>query len=127
MAFRWAEYLLLAQFIQTQQPPDHEDCFTQEAMCRCTVSRAYYAAFCHARNYAHDRLGYRIRGVDDNDHYWLRQWLHKKNRRDESRWLGELHNWRTQCDYVDSIDAWTLQLMCNKSITKARSIISKLS
>ena len=127
MAFKWSDYLLLAQFIQNQEPPDREDCFTKEAMCRCTVSRAYYAAFCHARNYAHERLSYRIRYPEGNDHWGVRERLQEKKRHDESRWLGELHEWRKQCDYADSIDARVLKIMCKGSISKAQSIISRLS
>jgi len=53
MAFDWREYFKLSQFLQGQGVS-----FTQEAAFRCAVSRAYYAAFCHARNYARDRLGF---------------------------------------------------------------------
>jgi len=54
MAFDWSEYLALARHLQGQESSR----FSQEAALRCSISRAYYAAFCHARNYARDRQGF---------------------------------------------------------------------
>lgn len=56
MTFDWLEYLELAQELAGQAvSPANE-----EAKLRSCVSRAYYAAFCKARNYLRDIEGYSI-------------------------------------------------------------------
>jgi hypothetical protein len=62
MAFDWREYLVLARWLQTNTPPG----MTEEGARRCAVSRAYYAAFCYARNYARDFLGFTPRNDAEN-------------------------------------------------------------
>ncbi len=50
MSFDWNEYLKLAQeLIGKSSTPCN-----QEARCRSAISRAYYAAFCNARNFLRD-------------------------------------------------------------------------
>lgn len=50
MSFNWGDYLSLANALLTKpNTPGPE-----EAAYRSAVSRAYYAAFCIARNYARD-------------------------------------------------------------------------
>ncbi len=66
MAFDWREYLDLARSLT--QPGTG---FTQEAALRCAMSRAYYAAFCHARNYARDHHGF-MPAYDPSDHKLVR-------------------------------------------------------
>ena len=70
MTFDWREYLTLAENLYTNSHyfPNQEACF------RVAISRAYYAAFCTARNYAkkYDRLILRKTGEDHRivkDHY----------------------------------------------------------
>jgi uncharacterized protein (UPF0332 family) len=48
MAFNWHEYLVLAQFLQSNGSNLGQ--VTQESAYRSAVSRAYYAAFCHSRD-----------------------------------------------------------------------------
>lgn len=50
MSFDWAEYLKLAKALtgDIQETPN------EEARSRSAISRAYYAAFCQARNYLRD-------------------------------------------------------------------------
>jgi hypothetical protein len=50
----WKEYFAIAQYLQGQT----NDQFSQEAALRCAISRVYFAAFCHARNYARDYQKY---------------------------------------------------------------------
>ena len=47
MSFDWLEYLTLAQELANQAINSSN----QEARLRCAISRAYYAAFCKARNH----------------------------------------------------------------------------
>ena len=70
MTFDWREYLTLAENLYTNSHnfPNQEACF------RVAISRAYYAAFCTARNYAkkYDHLILRKTGEDHRivkDHY----------------------------------------------------------
>src|SRR5579884_44771 len=46
MSFNWTDYLTLAQELTSRSAPSP----LQEAYLRCAISRAYYAAFCQARN-----------------------------------------------------------------------------
>jgi uncharacterized protein (UPF0332 family) len=49
MSFNWYEYFDLAQFLHTNG--NNLTKVTQESAYRSAVSRAYYVAFCHAREY----------------------------------------------------------------------------
>ena len=64
MSFDWSEYLRLAREI-TDSVSDKWD---REAALRCAISRAYYAAFCAARNHL-EREGQRLSrsGLDHRD------------------------------------------------------------
>ena len=66
MSFNWQQYLALAHHLtdsasDTDDMKDNDgdddpfpDMMDQEAVQRCAISRAYYAAFCSARNYLRD-------------------------------------------------------------------------
>ena len=67
MPFDWKEFLELSRILGRQA----QDGGYREAFLRSAISRAYYAAFCHTRNYAIKRLGFRAR-YDGEDHGALR-------------------------------------------------------
>lgn len=50
MSFAWAAYLTLAEALFQARATFADE----EACCRAAISRAYYAAFCVARNHARD-------------------------------------------------------------------------
>jgi len=50
MSFDWTQYLFLAQKLTKGSASSSN----QEAMLRSAISRAYYAAFCSARNFLRD-------------------------------------------------------------------------
>jgi uncharacterized protein (UPF0332 family) len=54
MSFDWSEYLTLAQELTSKATTSP----IQEAHFRCAISRAYYAAFCKARNLLLTKDGY---------------------------------------------------------------------
>lgn len=54
MSFDWSEYLTLAQELTGASISSP----IQEAHLRAAISRAYYAAFCKARNYLLNKDGY---------------------------------------------------------------------
>ncbi len=54
MSFDWREYLDLAEALMGRDSKP----ITIEAAFRCSMSRIYYAAFCHARNYAQKKQSF---------------------------------------------------------------------
>src|SRR5262245_23556497 len=94
MAFSWHEYLVLARWLLANPPPG----VSEEAVQRAAISRAYYAAFGHALNYAVAYLGFQPRD-NENDHGRLRQHLKNRKRKRVAECLGRLRDWRNPCDY----------------------------
>jgi hypothetical protein len=119
MLFNWREYLDLAQYLQGQGSSQ----FTQEAGFRCAVSRAYYAAFCHARNYARDHQGFKL-SHGPNDHPRVREHFRDLGKVNIAADLEQLRIWRNQCDYDDDIS--NLPLMCFGAIIAAQNIFTSL-
>jgi len=97
MAFAWKEYLDLARFLAVGRGS-----FSQEAALRSAVSRAYYAAFCHARNYARDRHGFSL-AHSPQDHWRVIAHFRNRKRDDIARCLEVLRQWRNRCDYNDVV------------------------
>ncbi len=118
MCFDWEEYLNLARSLQGQRNK-----FTQEAAYRCAVSRAYYAAFCYARNYARDRQGYSPK-YNSKDHRLVRKHFKSRGMIGIADMLRELRQWRNNCDYNDSV--YNISTMRNDAINNAQQIISML-
>ena len=119
MAFDWPEYLELARLLAQ----GGLDGSTPEAASRCAVSRAYYAAFCHARNYARDRLGF----VPDHtgaDHHRVQERLRNRGLREIVRGLERLRQWRGQCDYHDHV--LNLAGIVPQALQTARQVIESL-
>jgi hypothetical protein len=98
MPFNWREFFALARWLDANAPPG----FSTEAVGRVVVSRAYYAAFCYARNYARDYLGFMPRS-NDTDHGYLRAHLRQRRRNATAANLERLRDWRNQCDYDDDL------------------------
>ena len=96
MTFDWSEYLGLARLLVSQANLSR----FPEAVQRTAVSRAYYAAFCTARNYAETRSGFRRTG-GPQDHRSLREYLKKLGRVQLASRLNQLRTWRNICDYQD--------------------------
>lgn len=106
MPFDWREYLALAQYLQSQG----NGTFSQEAAHRCAVSRAYYAAFCHARNYARDHQGFNLTR-DPNEHERVRSHFQQRGNTAVATDLALLRQWRNQCDYHDTSANFALMLV----------------
>lgn len=119
MPFNWREYLALAEHVQGQSGLG----FGQEAAGRCAVSRAYYAAFCYARNQATARYGF-TPSKTAADHAALRQHLRDHKRYREARWLDRLRGWRNQCDYAD--DVTDIPLLVVSSLKEASNLIHNI-
>ncbi|MBU0567742.1 HEPN domain-containing protein [bacterium] len=119
MAFNWKEYLNLAQFLQRQTGKG----LTQEAAFRCAVSRAYYAAFCYARNYARDRQRFSPTSKPD-DHRLVREHFRDKGMAKIAQNLDKLRQWRNNCDYTDTVP--NVSILVTSAISKAQEIFSML-
>jgi len=111
MAFDWAEYLKIARFLQEQGG----NRLSEEAAFRCAVSRAYYAAFCHARNYARDRHGFSPKYTAD-DHSLVRRHFQSRRAAGIAIKLDSLRQWRNSCDYSDAVP--NLAVLLSSTSTK---------
>jgi uncharacterized protein (UPF0332 family) len=128
MGFDWKEYLILAQFLQG----NNGIVYSEEAARRAAVSRAYYAAFCFARNYASNKLGFVPTGTG-KDHGLLISWYSVFEKTNPalsgiSDNLNELRLWRNTCDYDDKPRIiMNLNLLTKSALDEAREIIDYLN
>src|SRR5207237_6554210 len=88
----------LARDLQTQA----RGAANPESLLRTALSRAYYAALCHSRNYPQAWLQFAAR-EDADDHGRLRAHLKTKKRRGVSERLDRLRQWRNESDYHDEL------------------------
>lgn len=119
MAFDWKQYLALARFLAGQG-----NRYTQEAAHRSGVSRAYFAAYCHARDYAVRNLGF-VPDRNASDHIRLREYYVSRGQPSIAQDLVDLRQRRNQCDY-DNIVGPFLPLMLLQAIRMADEILSQL-
>jgi hypothetical protein len=119
MSFAWIEYLALARYLQHHV----NSSFAQEAALRCAVSRAYYAAYCHSRNYARDHQGF-IPSNKGDDHGRVRVHFQKRGDIMVAASLDRLRQWRNACDYDDTVSA--IASLLTSAIAEAQKIFSLL-
>ena len=118
--FDWKEFLKVAKFLKDY----NEDDIIREAALRCAVSRAYYAVFCYARNYARDNLGF-VPIHKPKDHGLLREFLRSKGRTAIASSLDELRKWRNMCDYDDHVD--NIETMADNTLDKAHNALEEIN
>ena len=123
MPFDWKQYLELAS--ELVRLSESRDAGQNEAILRSVVSRAYYAAFCHARNYSRDWLNFQPNNTAD-DHGRLRAFLKSGKRRGVAVKLDQLRQWRNETDYSDSVTG-DLATMAQYSVTEATKLFDWLS
>lgn len=121
MNFNWDDYLFLAQELAT--PTNLPN---QEARLRSAISRAYYSAFCKARNFLRDEQRVQI-PLTGEAHRLV--WMHFKSRSGKTyKKIGEnlrrLLNDRRCADYDDVIR--DLPILANKALWRAQDIVSTL-
>ncbi len=119
MTFDWREYLSIARMLAGANTTD----FTKEAANRSAVSRAYYAAFCFARNHARDHLGY-IPKNDESEHGAVRVYFQQRRMYNIADRLGRLRRWRNECDYADVVRE--PEVMADSALRAAEYIIDNL-
>ena len=118
MTFNWNEYLLLAQYLNTNSTFNYP-----EALQRSAVSRAYYAAFCSAKEYA--EIKFKIKFLPDSDiHQEVRKTFKKNQRDDISDNLNDLRILRNKCDYQNNVQ--NLHTIAKRAIQLADNTISVL-
>jgi len=125
MPFDWKEYLVLARFLQSATASP----FTAEAAARTAVSRAYYAAFGHAMQYACDYLGFVPRKRPEEkaqDHGRLRAHLTQRRRRGVAQGLDDLRQWRNECDYVADLGSVDFPKLMANALASADHVINAL-
>ena len=123
MTFDWSEYLKLAQ----ELAGDAANSPNEEAKLRSSVSRAYYAAFCKARNHLRDIDGNQI-PPKVNVHTYVRNQF--KNSSDKSRKkigndLNRLRLRRNKADYEDAVPG--LSQLTTASLKVTHAVISALN
>lgn len=98
MSFDWRDFLNLAKELSNYP----ETSALREAAARSAVSRAYYAAFGRAADYASKNMGFQRTGTAE-DHSVLRQLLKQSNRPRTASKLNRLRQWRNRCDYEEDV------------------------
>ncbi len=98
MSFDWREYLELAKDLAGEPSSG----YSKEASQRSAVSRAYYASFCWARDYAEAHWGFSPERTGD-DHRLLREHLRKRGMVKMASDLSKLRGWRNACDYENQV------------------------
>ncbi|MDI9616553.1 MAG: HEPN domain-containing protein [Methanothrix sp.] len=122
MPFDWVEFLALARDLQGCSGQS----YSEQAASRSSVSRAYYAAFCHTRNYAERNLGFK-RTRTGRDHRSLRDHLRNLGQPwDEiAEDLEDLQKWRNMCDYDDVV--LNLKYIVQDALKTAEKVIKDCS
>jgi len=120
MAFDWAEFLAVAEYLHTTSAPS----CTREALLRSVVGRAYYAAYGVAKQYAAQHLSFRIHGEPD-DHARLPRRLISSGLPFAGTRLQRLRDWRNECDYANVVD--DLEGTAVEALERARLIIDELA
>jgi uncharacterized protein (UPF0332 family) len=118
-AFDWREYLELAKALADMKGVES----FQEAAQRSAVSRAYFAAFCWARNYTETEGGFKP-SRDAAVHKELRSYLENQGRSDIASALNRLRMWRNICDYEDEVSE--LDKLVSASLSEAKKIIENM-
>jgi len=123
MSFDWSEYLNLAKELAKQSSSPA----SEEAKLRSAISRAYYAAFCKARNYLRDVKGIQMTG-SAQDHQIVAKLFKACSDRNWNKVgvnLERLRIDRNKVDYDDSISG--LQSMSKVDLALAQQIIAILN
>jgi hypothetical protein len=127
MAFDWREYLTLARSLLGEEGAS----YSEEAARRAAVSRAYYAAFCYARNFACNKLGF-VPTRTGKDHGLLIAHYEAKEKLDSTLFgiaddLDDLLDYRRTCDYDDEVIVLTdFESLVKYALEDAQEIIDLL-
>ncbi len=135
--FEWSLYLVLAKelldFNSLEQKLNSIENIKEtenikEAYYRTIISRAYYAAFCMARNYLRDTLNKRIDKVDVH-RFVINEFKEQrklKNSQNISNTLLSLRDYRNKADY-DDICQIHLDRIAQHAVKESQRIIDLIS
>jgi hypothetical protein len=115
VAFDWREFLVLAKSLASHP---------EESAQRSAISRAYFAAFGHAFDFALRYLRYVPRS-DSDDHGRLREHLKRSRRSGVSESLRKLRDWRNLADYTAKFEG-DLAATAVKSLLEAQRVFDGL-
>jgi uncharacterized protein (UPF0332 family) len=123
MSFDWRKYLTFAELMYEKANSEDSDCHDKETFYRCSISRAYYAVFCLARNYLKD---FESQEFYSDEHKKVSTFL-IKNSDSKKRKIGNqlkmLHQDRKKADYDDTFDQYEApSLKAQKSVKMAKNI-----
>ncbi|TAE60432.1 MAG: HEPN domain-containing protein [Nostocales cyanobacterium] len=134
MNFNWLSYLKVAEILlqeENSSSSQETNLSLKEAKIRSSISRAYYSAFCLARNYLRDiEKDSELQNLTTNVHkYVINKLLEAENR--ELRELGEdlrtLRKMRNSVDYDDKTkNCYILFTNAEESLNIASKIIKVL-
>ena len=125
MKFDWSEYFYLAKELAET---------SEEAELRSAVSRAYYSAFCLARNYLRGLQQYpklwRKKTYEINSHkYVAEKFIYNQSKSqimiEIGKDLSRLRKMRNKADYEDTM--FNLKREARTALMLAQNIISALS
>ena len=122
MSFNWTDYHRLAKALQS----DPESPGPEEASLRSAISRAYYATFCTARNFAETNDSFKPTNTGA-DHDLMK--CHFQSSKDRVRrrignGLERLYDYRGKADYDDIFQGLTQA--ANLSVSLAEKTIGRL-
>lgn len=122
MSFDWLEYLDLAR--ELARPTTGPS--SQEARLRSAISRAYYAAFCKARNHLRDREERSIPRGGQVHRYVRNQFMKSPDRarKKVGENLNQLRIYRNKADYEDTVTG--LSATTRRALRLAERVISRL-
>ncbi|MFZ1898100.1 hypothetical protein [Methanoregula sp.] len=117
MPYNWYNYLVFARNLNNN-PVFIASVCDDETIKRNCVSRAYYAAFHHAKNYAETQGGFKF--PEDDVHAAVKRWFKQNKKFNVWNDLRELSTWRNDCDYKDEVS--NLDTLTIKSLKGAERV-----
>jgi uncharacterized protein (UPF0332 family) len=126
VSFVWKHYLTLAEELAQNK--------NDEAKLRASLSRAYYAAFCNARNYMRDKDHRTIPDGESEHAYLVRYFkgdVHNSKSNDTRKNIGkDLDNMRInrkKVDYNDSVgNLRVLDAMTRDALARSKRVIENI-
>ena len=106
MSFNWTTYLVLARELAGHSAPRRQrSAAYEQARLRSAISRAYYAAFCRARNHLRDNEGLSPPRSADVHQWVVNQFLNSPNQVHigVAQDLNRLRRQRNIADYDDTV------------------------
>ena len=120
MSFEWSYYLIVAQeLFENATDTAHK----REANLRCSISRAYYSTFHHAKYTLYNKWDILVsESVSAHAQIW--NFFKQKGERDIAWKLRDMRNARNKADYDDQIA--NLDKLAQEVLKLAREVIKQL-